>query len=78
MPPAPAGGGVTDVDFCIKLLKTGYYNLCLSHLRLYHHESRTRGPENTVEKQIRFRGEIDLMKAALGESLRKDPFYSLT
>ena len=65
-----------DVDFGIKLLKAGYYNLCLSHLTLYHHESRTRGPEDTVEKQIRFRGEIDLMEARWGEILKNDPFYS--
>jgi len=65
-----------DVDFGIKLLKSGYYNICLSHLTLYHHESQTRGPEDTVEKQIRFRGEIDLMAARWGEILKNDPFYS--
>jgi GT2 family glycosyltransferase len=65
-----------DVDFCIRLLKAGYYNLCLSHLTLYHHESQTRGPEDTVEKQIRFRGEIDLMKERWGNLLKNDPFYS--
>ena len=65
-----------DVDFCIKLLKAGYYNLCLSHLTLYHHESQTRGPEDTVDKQIRFRGEIDLMKERWGSLLKNDPFYS--
>ena len=65
-----------DVDFCIRLLRAGYYNLCLSHPVLYHHESKTRGPEDTVEKQIRFRGEIDLMEARWGELLKNDPFYS--
>jgi glycosyltransferase involved in cell wall biosynthesis len=65
-----------DVDFCIKLLKAGYYNLCLSDLKLYHHESQTRGPEDTVEKQLRFRGEIELMEARWGDLLKKDPFYS--
>ena len=60
----------------IRLLKAGYYNLCLSHPVLYHHESKTRGPEDTVEKQIRFRGEIDLMEARWGELLKNDPFYS--
>jgi GT2 family glycosyltransferase len=65
-----------DVDFCIRLLKAGYYNLCLSHVTLYHHESKTRGPEDTVEKQIRFRSEIDLMGARWGDLLENDPFYS--
>ena len=65
-----------DVDFCIKLLKAGYYNLCLAHLKIYHHESKTRGPEDTIEKQIRFRGEIDLMEARWESLLRNDPFYS--
>lgn len=65
-----------DVDFCIRLLKAGYYNLCLTHLKIYHHESKTRGPEDTIEKQIRFRGEIELMEARWGSLLRNDPFYS--
>jgi glycosyltransferase involved in cell wall biosynthesis len=65
-----------DVDFCIKLLNAGYYNLCLSHIILYHHESQTRGPEDTVEKQIRFKGEIELMEERWGDLLKKDPFYS--
>jgi GT2 family glycosyltransferase len=65
-----------DVDFCIRLLKAGYYNLCLSHVTIYHHESQTRGPEDTVDKQIRFRGEIDLMKSRWGKLLENDPFYS--
>lgn len=65
-----------DVDFCIRLLKAGYYNLCLTHLKIYHHESKTRGPEDTIEKQTRFRGEIDLMEARWGSLLRNDPFYS--
>ena len=65
-----------DVDFCIKLLKAGYYNLCLSHLTIYHHESQTRGLEDTVEKQIRFRGEIELMETRWGNLLKNDPFYS--
>jgi glycosyltransferase involved in cell wall biosynthesis len=65
-----------DVDFCIRLLKTGYYNLCLTHLKIYHHESITRGPEDTIAKQVRFRGEIDLMEARWGSLLKNDPFYS--
>jgi glycosyltransferase involved in cell wall biosynthesis len=65
-----------DVDFCIRLLKAGYYNLCLSHVTLYHHESQSRGPEDTVEKQIRFRSEIELMGARWGKLLENDPFYS--
>ncbi|MCX5841948.1 MAG: glycosyltransferase family 2 protein, partial [Deltaproteobacteria bacterium] len=65
-----------DVDFCIRLLKAGYYNLCLSHLTIYHHESQTRGPEDTVEKKIRFQGESKLMKARWGDLLKNDPFYN--
>jgi O-antigen biosynthesis protein len=65
-----------DVDFCIRLLKAGYYNICLTHLNLYHHESKTRGPEDTVEKQIRFQGEMELMEARWGNLLKNDPFYS--
>ena len=32
-----------DVDFCLRVSEAGYYNLCLPHVRLYHHEALTRG-----------------------------------
>jgi hypothetical protein len=43
---------------------------------MYHHESASRGTEDTPEKQARFNGEIAFMKNRWGTLLAKDPYYS--
>ena len=44
---------------------------------LYHHESLSRGYEDTSEKQARFRKEIDLFQGKWKEVLAKgDPYYN--
>jgi len=65
-----------DVDFCIKILKSGFRNICLPHAKLYHHESKSRGYEDTPEKQIRFKGEIDYVRDRWQAILDNDPCYS--
>jgi GT2 family glycosyltransferase len=39
-----------DVDFCFELLERGYYNVCLNDIYAYHHESLSRGNDETTEK----------------------------
>lgn len=65
-----------DVDFCLKVREAGYRNLWTPYAELYHLESKSRGAENTPEKQARFNGEIEYMKNKWGEVLKRDPFYS--
>jgi len=65
-----------DVDFCIRLVKAGYRNIYASYAELYHHESLTRGHEDTPEKQARFQAEIDYMKTQWEGELKFDPAYS--
>ncbi|MDC0834410.1 glycosyltransferase [Geitlerinema sp. CS-897] len=65
-----------DVDFCLKLIDRGYRNVCLPHAILYHYESKSRGHEDTREKQIRFKQEIDDMKHQWAKYLDNDPCYS--
>ncbi|USR91522.1 glycosyltransferase [Phormidium yuhuli AB48] len=65
-----------DVDFCLKMIEKGYRNVCLPHVRLYHYESKSRGQENTPEKQLRFKQEIDYMKHRWGDYLDDDPCYN--
>ncbi|MFR9058243.1 glycosyltransferase [Eubacterium callanderi] len=65
-----------DVDFCIKLLEHGYYNVCLSIVEAYHYESKSRGDDNTKSKQKRFIKEINYMKEKWPDYLKVDPFYS--
>ncbi|MEM7015787.1 MAG: glycosyltransferase, partial [Pseudomonadota bacterium] len=65
-----------DVDFCLKLIDKGYYNVVLPHVQFYHYESKSRGIEDTPEKQARFMKEIRTLQNRWGRLLQDDPFYS--
>jgi len=65
-----------DVDFCLKLLEAGYRNVWTPYALLYHHESVSRGPEDTPAKQARFRAEVEWMRKRWGGRLLQDPAYS--
>lgn len=65
-----------DVDFCLRVREAGYRNLWTPYAELYHHESVSRGQENTPEKLARFENEKTYMKVTWGEKLQKDPAYN--
>jgi O-antigen biosynthesis protein len=65
-----------DVDFCLKVQDAGYRNLFTPHAELLHHESASRGHENTPEKVRRFQSEIETIKARWGDRLLRDPAYN--
>jgi glycosyltransferase involved in cell wall biosynthesis len=65
-----------DVDLCCKLIAAGYRNLWTPHAEFYHHESATRGVEDTPEKKARFQSEIDYMMNPWGSLLMSDPAYN--
>ena len=65
-----------DVDFCLKVRAAGYRNLWTPYAELYHHESASRGKEDTLEKRDRFRAEVEYMRATWGELLDRDPAYN--
>ena len=65
-----------DVDFCLKVRQKGYRNIWTPHAELYHHESASRGADNTPEKLARFKSETQYMLATWGPELRHDPFYN--
>lgn len=66
-----------DVDFCLKVREAGYRNLWTPYAELYHHESISRGHEDTPEKRERFNGEVNFMKSKWGDALKYDPCYNL-
>lgn len=66
-----------DIDFCIRVLNAGYQNIWTPYAELYHHESATRGYEDTTEKQMRFKSEIEYMKEKWKLLLENDPNYNL-
>ena len=65
-----------DVDFCLRLREAGYRNVWTPYAELYHHESATRGQEDTPEKRARFAGEIAYMQRRWGDWLANDPAYT--
>lgn len=65
-----------DVDFCLKVQTLGYRNLYTPFAELIHHESASRGHENTPEKVRRFQKEIEAITQAWGDSLLEDPAYN--
>ena len=66
-----------DVDFCLKIRRAGYLILFTPYAEAYHHESKSRGLEDTVEKQRRFKGEIDNFYGKWQDFLDKgDPYYN--
>jgi O-antigen biosynthesis protein len=65
-----------DIDLCLKLKKIGLRSVWTPFADLYHHESATRGFEDTPAKKARFASELAYMRQHWGEELKNDPAYS--
>ncbi|MGI8890490.1 MAG: glycosyltransferase family 2 protein [Chthoniobacterales bacterium] len=65
-----------DVDFCLRLRRRGYRIVYTPYAEFYHEESASRGFENTVAKDKRFKNEIQCMHDRWGEMLLQDPAYN--
>lgn len=65
-----------DMDFNLKLLKKGYYNIFVPMVELYHYESKSRGSDMTSANYKRFMGESDYMWEKWGDMLENDRFYN--
>jgi O-antigen biosynthesis protein len=65
-----------DVDFCLRLLSRGYRNVWTPFAELIHHESLTRGVDDSSEKRKRFLNEIQYMREKWREILDNDPAYN--
>jgi len=66
-----------DVDFCLRIRQAGYLIVFTPYAELYHHESKSRGYEDTPEKQKRFQGEVELVRNRWKKELEAgDPYYN--
>ncbi len=65
-----------DVDFCMKLFEAGYYNVVRNDAVLIHHESLTRGQDDTEEKKQRLAKEAARLYEKHNRFWGYDPFYS--
>ena len=65
-----------DVDFCLRLREKGLRIVWTPHAEFYHHESASRGLEDTISKQQRFLAEVAYMQQKWGSALADDPCYN--
>lgn len=66
----------SDVDFCLRLREAGYRNIWTPFAELYHHESASRGYEDSPQKQARFAREAAYLQKRWGTQLLADPAYN--
>ena len=65
-----------DIDFCLRVQQAGHRNLWTPFAEFYHHESASRGAEDTPEKVERFNREAAYMRRVWGRRLDRDPAYN--
>lgn len=66
-----------DVDLCLKMRERGYLVVYTPFAELYHHESISRGYENTPQKRRRFGEERQFCEERWGTLLQQgDPYYN--
>ncbi|CAB3760719.1 MULTISPECIES: glycosyltransferase family 2 protein [Burkholderia] len=65
-----------DVDFCLRVRQAGYTVVWTPHAVLYHHESATRGRDDTEEKMARAAREIAYMRHHWRDLIENDPAYN--
>lgn len=68
---------LNDVDLCLKVRSKGELVVLDPNVELYHYESKSRGFENTPEKQKRFKEEILRFRKKWKKVLDEgDPYYN--
>ena len=64
-----------DVDFCYKLYKAGYNNVIDNEIHLWHHESLSRGSDESPEKLARLMQEKQKLYHKHSRLWEEDPYY---
>lgn len=65
-----------DVDFCFCLYEAGYRNVCMNDIWAYHHESLSRGDDESEEKIRRLEREREKLYDRHPGLEGTDPYYS--
>lgn len=65
-----------DVDFCFKLLEGGYYNVLRNDVKLIHHESISRGSDETTDRAERLLRERQRLYQLHPKFVNYDPCYN--
>lgn len=68
---------LNDVDFCLKLREKGLLNIWTPFAQLYHHESVSRGLDDSGEKAERYNRESEQFRTKWKDVLEAgDPYYN--
>jgi len=65
-----------DVDYCLRAWDAGKQVIFTPYAKLIHHESKSRGYEDTPEKIARFSKEVEYMWSKWSSVMSSDPFYN--
>ncbi|WP_260427312.1 MULTISPECIES: glycosyltransferase family 2 protein [unclassified Burkholderia] len=65
-----------DVDYCLRIRDTGLRIVWTPHALLYHHESISRGKDESPPQRKRFRSEVRYMRNRWRHIMYHDPFYN--
>lgn len=65
-----------DVDYCLRVRQAGYRVIYTPYAELYHHESVSRGGEDTPEKKARAKAEGDYMRKQWPAMKLGDDYYN--
>ncbi len=65
-----------DVDFCLRLQRSGLRNVWVPLVELVHHESVSRGSDREASRRLRCEREAAVMQQRWPHALRRDPAYN--
>ena len=66
-----------DIDYCLKVRRTGKLVVYNPFAMLHHYEYKSRGTENTAEKLARYHREVDLFTTRWADLISAgDPYYN--
>ena len=68
--------GFNDVDYCLRVREAGYRVIYTPYAELYHHESVSRGKDNSAAKRARAKREADYLRQRWPRVIERDPYYN--
>jgi GT2 family glycosyltransferase len=65
-----------DVDYCLRVRRSGFKVVWTPHAQLYHHESVSRSRDKSWRRRYRAWRELRFMQKSWKEEMKNDPFYN--
>jgi GT2 family glycosyltransferase len=65
-----------DTDYCLRVREAGYRVVWTPHAELVHHESTSRGVDQSWRRRLSARREVATMRRRWGHVMQNDPFYN--